>query len=68
MSNPNKELSKVGLDDKTFSDLQNEFKKVMERFVDDKNLDKFRVEYEKLYNSYVKSFENQKRLMHKCRE
>ncbi|XP_023121554.1 cilia- and flagella-associated protein 58 [Amphiprion ocellaris] len=45
-----------------------EFQMVLSELVADKNMDKIRVEYEKLILALKKSRENEKRLMSKCRE
>uniref|UniRef100_A0A3P8T3Q4 Cilia and flagella associated protein 58 n=1 Tax=Amphiprion percula TaxID=161767 RepID=A0A3P8T3Q4_AMPPE len=44
------------------------FQMVLSELVADKNMDKIRVEYEKLILALKKSRENEKRLMSKCRE
>lgn len=48
--------------------LENEFQDVLNELVGEKNLQKFRVEYEKLFTVLKRSHENEKRLMTKCRE
>ncbi|KAI4891372.1 hypothetical protein NFI96_012548 [Prochilodus magdalenae] len=51
-----------------FEALETEFQEVLKELVGDKNLEKFRVEYEKLTKALRKSHESEKRLMTKCRE
>ncbi|KAL1006214.1 hypothetical protein UPYG_G00069340 [Umbra pygmaea] len=52
----------------SFETLEKEFQDVLNELMEDKDLDKFRVEYEKLTNALKKSHESEKRLMTKCRE
>ena len=42
--------------------------KILVELSGDKNLERFRVEYEKLHRALKKSHESEKRLMQKCRE
>ncbi|KAL4639990.1 cilia- and flagella-associated protein 58 [Arapaima gigas] len=48
--------------------LEKEFKEVLNELAGDANLEKVRIEYEKLTNALKMSHENEKRLMAKCRE
>lgn len=41
---------------------------MLEKLAGDKSLEKFRMEYEKLYRALHKSHESERRLMSKCRE
>ena len=41
---------------------------VLQELMGDRNLERFRVEYEKLHRALTKSHESEKRLMNKCRE
>lgn len=50
-----------------FESLQ-EFQMVLDELVGDENMDKVRVEYEKLLHALKTSRDNEKRLMSKCRE
>jgi DNA repair exonuclease SbcCD ATPase subunit len=63
---PNRMSSKADLD--SFSQLEQEFQEVLHELKGDKSLEKFKIEYEKLYKALIKSHESEKRLMHKCRE
>ncbi|TNN51779.1 Cilia- and flagella-associated protein 58 [Liparis tanakae] len=51
----------------TFESLE-EFHMILNELLQDKSMDKVRVEYEKLVHALKKSRENEKRLMSKCRE
>ena len=42
--------------------------KVLQELMGDKSLEKFRNEYEKLHRALLKSHDNEKRLMQRCRE
>ncbi|KAM9324573.1 cilia- and flagella-associated protein 58 [Gastrophryne carolinensis] len=59
---------KSGVDENAFEALERDFQEVLSELTGDKSLDKFRVEYEKLHGVLKKSYENEKRLMGKCRE
>lgn len=45
-----------------------DFEKVLNELVSDKSLEKFRIQYEKLYLALKKSNENEEKLMRKCKE
>ena len=73
--NSNKDESDLGLtvDAKQFENLEREFqevkiKQILEGISGDSNLDKFRIQYERLYRAFKFSFENEKRLLSKCKE
>uniref|UniRef100_A0A8D0GQ54 Cilia and flagella associated protein 58 n=1 Tax=Sphenodon punctatus TaxID=8508 RepID=A0A8D0GQ54_SPHPU len=51
-----------------FEALEKDFQDVINELTGDKSLDKFRMEYEKLHAVMKKSYENERRLMSKCRE
>ncbi|KAJ8415995.1 hypothetical protein AAFF_G00380170 [Aldrovandia affinis] len=55
-------------DENAFATLEKRFQEVLDELVGDKNLEKYRVEYEKLAKALSKSHESEKRLMTKCRE
>ena len=44
------------------------FNQILEGITNDENLDKFRVQYERLYRAFKNSFDNEKRLLNKCKE
>ena len=48
--------------------LEAEFQEVINELTDDPNLDKFRLEYEKIHNALKKSNASNTRLQQKCRE
>lgn len=45
-----------------------DFQEVLSELSGDKKFEKFRIEYEKLHAVMRKSYDNEKRLMAKCRE
>lgn len=51
-----------------FEELEREFEKVLNEMLTDENMERFRVEYEKLHNALVSSHESELRLMGKIRE
>lgn len=55
-------------EDSAFEALENDFQAVLNELAGDKSLEKFKAEYEKLHRVLKKSYENEKRLMSKCRE
>ncbi|KAK3530439.1 hypothetical protein QTP86_024351, partial [Hemibagrus guttatus] len=59
---------KPEMEEHSFEALEKEFQVVLNELVGEKNMEKFRVEYEKLITALKKSHENENRLMTKCRE
>ncbi|XP_063291113.1 cilia- and flagella-associated protein 58 [Pelobates fuscus] len=55
-------------DENAFEALEKDFQQVLSELTGDKSLERFRIEYEKLHGVLKKSYENEKRLMAKCRE
>nr|XP_033799268.1 cilia- and flagella-associated protein 58 [Geotrypetes seraphini] len=55
-------------EENAFETLEKDFQEVLSELMGDKSLEKFRIEYEKLHKVLKKSYENEKRLMAKCRE
>lgn len=53
---------------KSFDDLQNNFQSVISDLINDKSLDAFRAEYEKLYDALQQSHNNNQTLIEKCRQ
>lgn len=51
-----------------FEALERDFQEVLGELMGDQNLEKFRLEYEKLHRALKKSHEQEKRLVKKCRE
>ena len=62
------ERDNLGVTAAAFDALERDFKDVLNEIVGGKNLEKFRVEYEKLHATLKRSYENEKRLVKKCRE
>ncbi|KAM7073737.1 cilia- and flagella-associated protein 58 [Molossus nigricans] len=59
---------KIVLEETAFEEIERDFQEVLNELTGDKSLEKFRIEYEKLHAVMKKSYENEKRLMAKCRE
>ncbi|XP_053245246.1 cilia- and flagella-associated protein 58 [Podarcis raffonei] len=59
---------KPAIEENIFEALEKDFQEVINELTGDQSLEKFRVEYEKLHTVLRKSYENEKRLMAKCRE
>ncbi|KAM6443368.1 cilia- and flagella-associated protein 58 [Liasis olivaceus] len=59
---------KPAIEENVFEALEKDFQEVISELTGDQSLEKFRVEYEKLHAVLRKSYENEKRLMAKCRE
>lgn len=70
MSEEKKEPGKErpSIEDSAFESLEKDFQEVLHELMQEKGLEKFRVEYEKLHRALKKSHESEKRLMQKCRE
>ncbi|KAH7372738.1 hypothetical protein KP509_17G018700 [Ceratopteris richardii] len=62
------EASLGGFELKAFEALEREFQEVLQELQQDRSLDRFRAEYEKLHRALKKSHESEKRLIKKCRE
>lgn len=60
--------AKAAEEDNTYDSLEKDFQEVSAELSADKNLEKFRIEYEKLYLALKKSHESERRLMSRCRE
>lgn len=59
---------KLCVEENAFEALEKDFQGVLDELTGDKSLEKFRIEYEKLHAVMRKSYENERRLMTKCRE
>ncbi|ELV11671.1 Coiled-coil domain-containing protein 147, partial [Tupaia chinensis] len=59
---------KLVLEETAFEEIERDFQQVLSELSGDKSLEKFRIEYEKLHTVMKKSYDNEKRLMAKCRE
>jgi hypothetical protein len=59
---------KAVLEETAFEEIERDFQEVLGELSGDKSLEKFRIEYEKLHAVMKKSYDNEKRLMAKCRE
>ncbi|GBF96803.1 flagellar associated protein [Raphidocelis subcapitata] len=58
----------LGLESRQYEALESDFQEVLNELAGDKSLERFRIEYEKLYRTLKKSHDNEKRLIKKCRE
>ena len=56
------------LHDEKFEQLEKEFNKTLQELSGDDNLSKFKLEYEKLHKILIKSRDNEKRLVSKCKD
>lgn len=63
-----KKKDTLQLSTSAFEALESDFQEVLSALAGDGHLDKFRIEYERLHNTLLKSHENEKRLMKKCAE
>jgi len=63
-----KDLEDYGVDSSAFEALEKEFQELLDSMDKDDNLEKFKQEYEKLYRAFKTSFENEKRLVKRCKE
>mmetsp|Transcript_9328 Transcript_9328/g.13812 ORF Transcript_9328/g.13812 Transcript_9328/m.13812 type:complete len:913 (+) Transcript_9328:192-2930(+) len=61
-----KKKDALQLSTSAFEALESDFQEVLSALAGDGHLDKFRIEYERLHNTLLKSHENEKRLMIKC--
>ncbi|ELK04973.1 Coiled-coil domain-containing protein 147 [Pteropus alecto] len=59
---------KTVLEETAFEEIERDFQEVLNELSGDKSLERFRTEYEKLHAIMKKSYDNEKRLMAKCRE
>ncbi|XP_019491834.1 PREDICTED: cilia- and flagella-associated protein 58 [Hipposideros armiger] len=59
---------KFVLEETAFEEIERDFLEVLNELSGDKSLERFRIEYEKLHAVMKKSYDNEKRLMAKCRE
>ncbi|KAG8135654.1 hypothetical protein E2320_008662 [Naja naja] len=68
LSTSREKYDKPVIEENVFEALEKDFQEVISELTGDQSLEKFRVEYEKLHAVLKKSYENEKRLMAKCRE
>uniref|UniRef100_G3TWZ9 Cilia and flagella associated protein 58 n=1 Tax=Loxodonta africana TaxID=9785 RepID=G3TWZ9_LOXAF len=59
---------KLVLEETAFEEIERDFQEVLNELSGDRSLDKFRIEYEKLHAVMKRSYDNERRLMAKCRE
>ena len=55
-------------DETSFDELQSSFQSVVAELAGDRSLDSFRFEYQKLYDAFKQSHDNNQKLIAKCRE
>ncbi|CAH8481840.1 unnamed protein product [Dicrocoelium dendriticum] len=65
---PKKVAIRPAIDDSTFEALEKEYNEVVGELEENKEMERFKDEYGKLMRALLKSHENEKRLMRKCRE
>ena len=63
-----KPFEEMGLDPNEYTNLMDEFNRVLEDTLGDQTLEKFRLQYEKLHRALKTTYENEKRLVNKCTE
>ncbi|KAK4471233.1 hypothetical protein MN116_004680 [Schistosoma mekongi] len=63
-----KVVIKPAVDDATFESLKHDFDEILKEMEGNKNLERFKEEYEKLMGAFFRSHNNEKLLMRKCRE
>lgn len=62
-----KRLDQLGIDTKTFQELEEEFKRVIEELSGDASMERFRREFEKLHKALKESHEREKEHLKRCR-
>ena len=62
------ELLGMGVDPAQYEALERDFREVLKEMVGSNSMDKFRSEYEKLHRALRTSYENEKRLVKRCKE
>ena len=60
-------LEQMGVDGKTFQELEEEFQKVIQELSGDASMERFRREFEKLHKALKDSHEREKDLLKNCR-
>jgi chromosome segregation ATPase len=65
---PKGKLEEEDYESKDFVELENDFQSVLKEVGGDKQLEHFRLEYEKLHRALKSSHENEKKLIKKCKE
>lgn len=58
----------IGLEPQAFEALEREFQDVLQELAGDPSLERFRTQYEALHRALLKSHENEKKLLKKCKE
>eukprot|EP00210_Caulerpa_lentillifera_P001811 g1741.t1 len=67
-SAPKTDVQIAGFEAQPYDELERDFHEVLQGLVGDRSLEKFRIEYEKIFRVVRKSHDNEKRLLKKCRE
>jgi len=63
-----KQLEQLNMDARAFATLEEEIKKVIQELSEDANMERFRREFEKLYQALKSSHEREATHLKKCRE
>lgn len=66
--NNDNELLSLGVDPAQYEALERDFREVLKDMVGSESMQKFRTEYEKLHRALRTSYENEKRLVKRCKE
>ena len=67
-NNNDNELLSLGVDPAQYEALERDFREVLKDMVGSESMQKFRTEYEKLHRALRTSYENEKRLVKRCKE
>lgn len=63
-----KEIEALAMSQETFDAIENEFREFLNDHLKDKDLDKFRQEYQKINKALKTSYDGEKKLIKKCKE
>ena len=64
----NREIDNLSFDQEAFEILEKEFQQFLQEIIGDKDLEKFRSEYELTYNTLVNSYSTEKDLIKRCKD
>lgn len=63
-----KEIENMGFDQEQFEAIEAEFKEFLNDHLKGKDLEKFKIEYQKINKALKSSYEGEKKLIKKCKE
>ena len=64
----NKEIEALGFDEDRFKQVSNEFTAFLQEIVGNNNLEKFKMEYQKIYKTLKTAYDGEKKLITRCKE